>query len=95
MKRLLPSVLLIAVSVVAALAVRAGSRTAASRFPFKIEHELRKHRSGQTPVILYHGGPVMISGKSLYVIYYGAFATTQHSILDTFLQISADPALST
>ncbi len=28
----------------------------------------------------------MISGKSLYVIYYGAFTATQHSILDTFLQ---------
>ena len=86
MKRLLLSALLIMVCVVATFALVAGSRTPASRLPSNIEHELRKHRSGQTPVILYHGGPVMISGKSLYVIYYGAFTATQHSILDTFLQ---------
>ena len=87
MKRPLVSVLFVAVSIVAALALMmGGGRTPAPRLPFNIEHELRKHRSGQVPVILYHGGPVMISGKSLYLIYYGAFTATQHSILDTFLQ---------
>src|ERR1700752_3181663 len=40
----------------------------------------------KTPVILYHGGPVMVAAKDLYVIYYGSFTATQHSILDTFLQ---------
>ncbi|HEV2728732.1 MAG TPA: hypothetical protein VGV15_01760 [Terriglobales bacterium] len=86
MKRLLSSTLSVLLCVVAALALMARSRTPASRLPFNTEHELRKHRPGQTPVILYHGGPVMISGKSLYVIYYGSFTATQHSILDTFLQ---------
>jgi hypothetical protein len=37
-------------------------------------------------VILYHGGPVMASPKDLYVIYYGSFTSTQHTILDNFLQ---------
>jgi phosphate-induced protein 1 len=40
----------------------------------------------KTPVILYHGGPVMVAGKDLYVIYYGSFTSTQHTILDNFLQ---------
>ncbi|PYX09382.1 MAG: hypothetical protein DMG88_06975 [Acidobacteria bacterium] len=86
MKRLLSSTLSVLLCVVAALALMARSRTPGSRLPFNTEHELRKHRPRQTPVILYHGGPVMISGKSLYVIYYGSFTVTQHSILDTFLQ---------
>jgi hypothetical protein len=86
MKRLLLSALLVMLCVTAWFVLVAGNRTPASRLPSNIEHELRKHRSGQTPVILYHGGPVMISGKSLYVIYYGAFTAAQHSILDTFLQ---------
>lgn len=42
--------------------------------------------SSKTPVILYHGGPIMVAAKDLYVIYYGNFTATQHSILDTFLQ---------
>jgi len=42
--------------------------------------------ASRTPVILYHGGPVMVSAKDLYVIYYGSFTATQHNILDTFLQ---------
>jgi hypothetical protein len=59
---------LVMLCLMAWLVLITGSRTSASRLPYNIEHELRKHRSGQTPVILYHGGPVMISGKSLYVI---------------------------
>lgn len=49
-------------------------------------HEKTEHASTKTPVILYHGGPVMVTGKNLYVIYYGSFTATQHSILDNFLQ---------
>lgn len=40
----------------------------------------------RTPAILYHGGPVMVTAKDLYVIYYGNFNSAQHAILDTFLQ---------
>lgn len=40
----------------------------------------------KTPVILYHGGPVLTNPKDLYVVYYGSFTTTQHAILDNFLQ---------
>ena len=42
--------------------------------------------ASRTPVILYHGGPVMVASKQLYVIYYGSFTSAQHTILDTFLQ---------
>jgi hypothetical protein len=35
--------------------------------------------------ILYHGGPVMNQANSVYVIYYGTFATTTRSILNDFL----------
>jgi hypothetical protein len=51
------------------------------------EHEKKARAAARkTPVILYHGGPVMVAGKDLYVIYYGSFTTTQHAILDNFLQ---------
>ena len=39
----------------------------------------------RTPAILYHGGPVMVPAKDLYVIYYGTFNSAQPAILDTFL----------
>ena len=54
------------------------------RQPF--EKEKKTHQgAARTPVILYHGGPVMVN-KDLYVIYYGSFTATQHAILDNFLQ---------
>src|SRR5436305_1643121 len=65
MKRLLSSTLSVLLCVVAALALMARSRTPASRLPFNTEHELRKHRPRQTPVILYHGGPVIVSGTDI------------------------------
>jgi len=46
----------------------------------------RNAAATKTPVILYHGGPVMLAPKDLYVVYYGSFTTTQHAILDNFLQ---------
>lgn len=54
------------------------------RQTFEKEKKARAAAS-KTPVILYHGGPVMVN-KDLYVIYYGSFTSTQHSILDNFLQ---------
>src|SRR5215469_2978017 len=51
------------------------------------ENEKKAQSAGtKTPVILYHGGPVMVSPKGLHVIYYGSFTATQHAILDNFLQ---------
>lgn len=50
------------------------------------EKEKKNHQgAAKVPVILYHGGPVMVN-KDLYVIYYGNFTATQHAILDNFLQ---------
>ena len=39
--------------------------------------------------------PVMTGAKNLYVVYYGSFTTTQHTILDTFLQnLGGSPAFN-
>jgi hypothetical protein len=56
------------------------------RQTFEKEKESRGARAAKTPVILYHGGPVLVNAKDLYVIYYGSFTATQHAILDNFLQ---------
>jgi Phosphate-induced protein 1 conserved region len=56
------------------------------RQTFENEKKTRAAAATKTPVILYHGGPVMVSPKDLYVIYYGSFTSTQHAILDNFLQ---------
>src|SRR5262249_32202600 len=62
------------------------------RRPFE---KVRKQARSKTPVILYHGGPVMVVGKDLYVIYYGTFSSTQHTILDNFLQnLGGSPAFN-
>lgn len=55
------------------------------RQTFEKEKKARAEAATKTPVILYHGGPVMVN-KNLYVIYYGSFTTTQHAILDNFLE---------
>src|SRR5215813_9610999 len=56
----------------------------------------RTHRAAtKTPVIINHGGPVMVNPKDLYVIYYGSFTSTQHAILDNFLQnLGGSPAFN-
>lgn len=64
------------------VAVAAHSVPDRHRRPF----DKRVNTAAGTPTILYHGGPVLVAAKDLYVIYYGAFTSTQHSILDTFLQ---------
>jgi Phosphate-induced protein 1 conserved region len=56
------------------------------RQTFENEKKARAAAATKTPVILYHGGPVMVGPKDLYVIYYGNFTSTQHAILDNFLQ---------
>lgn len=55
------------------------------RRTFEKEKRARAASVAKTPVILYHGGPVMVT-KDLFVIYYGSFTATQHDILDNFLQ---------
>jgi hypothetical protein len=95
MKRLLLAALLVMLCVTALFVLVVGSRTPTSRLPSNIEHELRKHRSGQTPVILYHGGPVMISGKSLYVIYYAPAPLLNTRFSTPSCKTSADRAHST
>jgi hypothetical protein len=54
------------------------------RQTFENEKKSRGLAATKTPVILYHGGPVMVN-KDLYVVYYGSFTATQHDILDNFL----------
>src|SRR5215471_12258628 len=53
------------------------------RQPFE---KAKNTANSKTPVIIYHGGPLMVNATDLYVIYYGSFTSTQHAILDTFLQ---------
>ena len=48
--------------------------------------EKTEKASAKPALILYRGGPVMVAAKNLYVIYYGSFTATQHTILDNFLQ---------
>jgi len=61
----------------------AAQTAANARRPFE---KTRVNAASATPVILYHGGPVLVAAKDLYVIYYGSFTSTQHTILDNFLQ---------
>lgn len=55
------------------------------RLPYDLDQQV-KARTPRKQTILYHGGPVMAASTTLYVVYYGSFTSTQHSILDTFLQ---------
>lgn len=57
--------------------------------------KVRNQAASKTPVIIYHGGPVMVASKTLYVIYYGSFTSTQHAILDNFLEnLGGSPAFN-
>ncbi len=68
------------------VAVTAGrNRPDGHRQTFQKEKRI-KAAATKTPIILYHNGPVMVAPKALYVVYYGSFTTTQHAILDNFLQ---------
>lgn len=60
-----------------------GQTTGHARRPAE---KISNQAASKTPVILYHGGPVMVAGKNLYLIYYGSFTTVQHAILDNFLE---------
>jgi hypothetical protein len=63
------------------------------RLPHQLDQHLAHARG--TPTILYHGGPVMVAATNLYIVYYGTFTSTQHSILDTFLQnLGGSPAFN-
>jgi len=42
-------------------------------------------KTGSPPQILYHGGPIMNLSNSVYVIYYGSFASTTQPIINAFL----------
>lgn len=64
------------------------------RLPYQLEQELKKQPVKGPPTMVYHGGPIM-PGASLYIVYYGSFTTTQHDILDTFLQnVGGSPAFN-
>jgi len=78
--------------VVACAALLAAQSYGHDRRPFE---KMRKQAASKIPVILYHGGPVMVVNKDLYVIYYGSFSSTQHTILDNFLQnLGGSPAFN-
>lgn len=73
------------------VAVVAGQNQAGRNQPDNHRQTFEKEKqrnvaATKTPVILYHGGPVMVAPKDLYMVYYGSFTTTQHAILDNFLQ---------
>lgn len=65
------------------------------RLPYAQEQVRKAQMTPKTPVILYHGGPVMSAATNLYIVYYGSFTATQHNILDTFLgNIGGSPAFN-
>jgi Phosphate-induced protein 1 conserved region len=66
-----------------------------NRLPHELDQQLKQQSKGKTPVIKYHGGPVMSASTDLYVVYYGSFTSKQHNILDTFLQnLGGSPAFN-
>ena len=66
-----------------------------NRLPHNLDQQLKQQTKGKTPVIKYHGGPVVSASTDLYVVYYGSFTSTQHNILDTFLQnLGGSPAFN-
>lgn len=73
----------LAIAIGTCASTQAQTPAANDRRPFDKTHNAAP---AKTPVILYHGGPVMVAAKELYVIYYGSFTATQHTILDTFLE---------
>ena len=65
------------------------------RLPYQQEQKRKEEAGTKTPVILYHGGPVMSASTTIYIVYYGSFTATQHDILDTFLEnIGGSPAFN-
>jgi Phosphate-induced protein 1 conserved region len=59
--------------------------TPQGRLPYQLDQQL-KAQAPRKQTITYHGGAVMVAPTNLYIVYYGSFTSTQHSILDTFLQ---------
>jgi Phosphate-induced protein 1 conserved region len=69
--------------------------TGKERLPYQVDRRLKQQAAKQPPTILYHGGPVMSAATNIYIVYYGRFTSTQHAILDTFLQnIGGSPAFN-
>lgn len=65
------------------------------RLPYALDQKLKEQSRSKTPVIKYHGGPVMVAATNLYIVYYGSFTANQHAILDTFLQsLGGTPAFN-
>jgi hypothetical protein len=66
------------------------------RLPFDQDLAVKKELGSERHItIAYHNGPVMVAPAHLYVVYYGNFTTTQHRILDNFLQnVGGSPAFN-
>lgn len=79
----LPIVVLFACGIISLLAQ---TSTGHHRLPYQQEQARRGQEGPNTPVILYHGGPVMSGSTNVYIVYYGSFTPLQHNILDTFVQ---------
>jgi hypothetical protein len=77
--------LVIALGLVCSIAVLAedGPSPKAVKPPF--DHATSGKRGITDTQILYHGGPVMNQSNSVYVIYYGSFASTTQPIINNFL----------
>ncbi len=76
------------------LAAAQTAETQKGRLPYDADKQSRLHES-KTQVMLYHGGPVMSNGPTIYIVYYGSFTANQHNILDTFLEnIGGSPAFN-
>ena len=68
--------------------------TEKGRQPYELEQQRNRPPAKRPPTILYHGGPIM-PGANIYIVYYGSFTSTQHDILDTFLEnVGGSPAFN-
>ena len=47
-----------------------------------------------TASILYHGGPLMVSGVNVYIIWYGAIAESQKAVIRTFIASLSDTSMA-
>jgi len=94
-KQFLAAVLAVLCCSVFSQAQGAPATSEQGRLPHELDQQLKAQLKGKTPVILYHGGSVMVKATDLYIVYYGKFTTTQHAILDTFLEnIGGSPAFN-
>jgi hypothetical protein len=82
-------VIAISLATILCVAAAAGQQNSSSKHKARLPYQTQQQLNAPTnwkPAIVYHGGPILAGTINLYIVYYGSFTATQHSILDTFLE---------